>query len=198
AHVPKFEHEGIREQVLEAWIELKSRPVAEKRAEALKTKLEKTEAPWSEVLAEETISGEKEGLMLSTRTTERFSWMRTRSVPSQFGINIDRAELSTISAVEKADDDFMKTIFNEMNDGEIGVIPNVDRSVYYVVKVLNRLPADPDAWQAKRDEFIKSDLFMFFSPYAQMSGAEQNELASDWMKSLMDRYDVKINESAGR
>ncbi|HUG18393.1 MAG TPA: hypothetical protein VMM56_05410, partial [Planctomycetaceae bacterium] len=93
AHVPKFEDEGIREQVLEAWIELKSRPVAEKRAEALKTKLEKTEAPWSEVLAEETISGEKEGLMLSTRTTERFSWMRTRSVPSQFGINIDRAEL---------------------------------------------------------------------------------------------------------
>jgi hypothetical protein len=108
---------------------------------------------------------------------------------------MDRAELSTISAIENADDNFMKAVFDEMNDGEIGVIPNVDRSVYYVVKVLNRQPGEQAGWEAKRDQFLKSDLFMFFSPYAQMTGNEQNELVSEWMKSLMDSYDVKFKGS---
>lgn len=196
AHVPKFEDEGIREQVLEAWVELKSRPLAEQRAKELKSKLEKSEASWSELLAEETITGDEEGQVLSTRPTERFSWMRSRSVPSQFGFNMDRAELSTISAIENADDDFMRVIFDEMNEGEVNVIPNVDRSIYYVVKVVDRQPGDRAAWEAKRDQFLRSDQFMFFSTYAQITGNEQNELVSDWMKSLMDSYDVRFKGSA--
>src|SRR5690606_3568527 len=133
--------------------------------EELAEQVRKAEQPMPEVLGEKTVTAAENGMQLTTRATESFSWLRTSSAPSSNPFSMPQPELSTISAVEKAGNDFMKTIFDELDNGEVGVAPNADRSVYYVVQVKNRVPSTPGGEEALRQDFLQSDLFFFFSPY---------------------------------
>ncbi|MFN0197181.1 MAG: hypothetical protein ACKVT0_10565 [Planctomycetaceae bacterium] len=190
SHVATFEDEGIREQVLEAWKRVKARPLAEKRAKELVEKLKKDERPWEEALAETTVTGAQEGLQLSVQTTESFSWMRTTTAPSANPLfSFPQPELSTISSVKMAGDSFMKAVFHDLKDGEVGIAPNADLSIYYVVKARNRFPSTPAEVEAQRQAFMKEDLF-FFSPYFVLSNMEHNESLAKWSQQLELKYAV--------
>lgn len=214
-HEPKFEE--VREQVLEAWKIDKARPKAKDRAEELAEELEKVEGTWSEYLAElpdekKTVTGKPEGVVLSTRITESFSWIRQQSVPTQtmFGtIPIQRPVLSEISAVENAGNAFMETIFDGMQDGEVGVVPNDDSSIFYVVQVRDRhfSGQSPDsglahdkALEAQYQAFLQTDLFanQIFSqsPYLILAQMNSSAIGNRWLGDLMSEYDVKFNSSA--
>ena len=196
SHVPQFEEAGVKEQVLEAWRISKARPIAEKRAKELSEKIGDKEM--SETLIDETVNGKEDGILLMVRRTERFSWLRRSSAPSTgMPFSAGPPVLSEISWVEGAGDDFMRTVFDELADNEVGVAANDDRSVYYVVRVKDRIPPVPADDELFKQRFIQANLFgygpMLRSPYDHLTTAEQQELTYRWSLRLQEKYAVYWN-----
>ncbi|MEX0727256.1 MAG: hypothetical protein WD065_13365, partial [Planctomycetaceae bacterium] len=191
SHVPTLDDAGVRDQVLAAWKIEKARPLAEKRAQELVETLKTSPLPWSEALAETTVTGDDEGLQLTVQTTESFSWMRTTSAPSNNMFSLPEPELSTISTVEKAGDEFMKSVFNELKPREVGAVPNADRSIYYVVKVRNRFPSTPEETAALRESFMRDGQdFIAFFPYHKLAEYDQQRDYAEWFQKLEEKYEV--------
>lgn len=190
--VPTLDDPGIREQVIEAWKIEKAKPLAEKRAQELVELLKTSPLPWSEALADETVTGDDEGLQLTVQTTEQFSWMRTTTAPSSNMFSLPEPVLSTISTVENAGSDFMRTVFRELEPREVGAVPNADRSTFYVVKVRNRFPSTAEELATLREQFFREgqEFFSFFSPYSMLANREQQEVFAEWSRQLEEKYDV--------
>jgi hypothetical protein len=176
ATIPKFDDPKIDEQIT-AQLKLEAaRPIAMKRGEELKKLiLDAGDKTMSEAISSQTITGKKEGTELSTTTTESFSWMRTSTAGASNPFSMPRPELSSISAIDGAGNEFMEQIFDNMNDGDVGVLMNADKSVCYVVKVMNRIPSTEGGLTAMYQEFLKTDLFFFFSPYLPLAQMEQQQ-----------------------
>ena len=195
---------GMREKVIAAWKAQQARKPTEDRANAIAEKVRKAESkPMADVLAGETVTGKEGSLLLTVRETEPFTWLRRGVAPPQNPFASPPPELSTISAVDKADDKFMETIFQTLKDGETGVAPNADKSIYYVVRVKNRVPSTEAGEEEMRKQFLASrdDFFpdprpfmrMFRqSPYVQILEQEQATLFMDWQRSIAEKYKMTI------
>ncbi|MDC0273877.1 hypothetical protein OAK91_04000 [Planctomycetaceae bacterium] len=205
SRVPAFDDEGIEAQVLEAWKQMKAKPLAEKRAKELANQLGKAESTWSEQLLEETITGEKEGVLMNPPLIEDFSWMRTSSAPGPMGFPSQIPEMTTLSTIDTAGEKFMEAVFTQIEVGEVGVVVNDDESAYYVVEVRERRPANPAELSVQREQFLRTDMFTsqigfengqikFPSPYIYLVGGERQELNRLWLESLFKRYEVKFLE----
>ncbi|GEM_PF-932555 len=205
SRVPAFDDEGIEAQVLEAWKQMKAKPLAEKRAKELADQLGKSEATWSEQLLEETITGEKEGVLMNPPLIEDFSWMRTSSAPGPMGFPSQIPEMTTLSTIDTAGEKFMEAVFTQIKVGEVGVVANDDESSYYVVEVRERRPANPAELSVQREQFLRTDMFTsqigfengqikFPSPYIYLVGGELQQLNRQWLESLFKRYEVKFLE----
>ncbi len=212
--IPQFTDPGIREQTLAAWKQAQARPLAEKRANELAERLKKSDKDWTAELENQTITGEAEQVLLTTRVTEPFSWYRLRSVPhpqfGMFGINQDVPELSTVSAIDEIDDAFMETIFRKLQPGEVGVVPNAVKSMYYIVQVRERnIPGVPTDGSVSSETLaalrfggvmrpdLMSSNMLSQSPYVLLEGRESARIASAWMKSFREKYrlgDVAVSE----
>jgi len=198
SHIPRFDDAGVSEQVLKAWKINKARPMAEKRAKELSEKI--GDKSMSDALYDETVTGNKDGPKLAVLPSERFSWLRTSTAPSTGLSFTARPELSPISTVEGAGNEFMRIVFNEIENDAVGVAPNADRSIYYVVRVKNRVPANPADDESFKQQFIKERLFapamfgsMFRSTYDHLAAAEQQELTYRWSQRLEQKYAVYWN-----
>lgn len=191
AHVPKFEDEGIREQVTKAWKLAKAAPKAEERAKAL-AKLADSK-PLTEALAGETVTGDKDGLALTVLAPEQKISHFTLSGASAPGVNPfqggeERIELSQIPGLEKLGDDFFTGI-DKLKPGQTAALPNFDRSAFIVVHVKEReeVAAAEDAPQ--RADFMKT--WPFSQPANQLASFDFDPLRREWMESIERKYQVK-------
>jgi len=196
--VPTFKDPGVAEQVLEAWKQHQARPKAKKRADELAEIARNSKAPMSESLEGQSVTVEPDSPKVDVQQTESFGWLRESSAPGANPFQRPPPTLSTISAIEKVDDDFMQTLFEELSEGDVGVIPNADRTAYHVVRIKNRTSATKAGQDILRQTFLKEDMFFFFSPYAKLiqQGAQASSIR--WRDDLMKKYDVswkKTDES---
>ena len=196
--IPEFDEKGIREQVVAAWKAIEARPIAKKRAEELKARVAAAIADgktMSDALEGETITGQTEGVVMAVRNAPRFSWMRRPSTPAQ-SFMPQPPVISQVIGVDGAGRDFMKYIFEDLNDGEVGVVSNYDFSSYYIVQVINRTPSSEENLAKLRQEFMRGSYFDFFSPIAPMVHNERRIMNSNWTKRLVEKYNIDWNKFA--
>lgn len=196
--VAAFEDEGIREQVVEAWKTIEARPIAKQRADQLLAKVEAAITDgktMSDALADETIGGKTEGVIIAVRNAPRFSWMR-RSPAATNSFMPRPPVMSQVIGVDGVDRNFMQYVFEDLKDGEVGVVANGDVSNYYIVQAINRTPASEENLAKLRDQFMRGSYFNFMSPVAPMVYTELLRENSNWTRQLEAKYDFDWNQYA--
>lgn len=191
AHVPKFDEEGIRDQVAKAWKLAQAAPKAEERAKALAKTAEGKKL--TDALTGETVTGDKEGQALAVLAPEGKISHFTLSGMSAPGVNPfqggnERLELSQIAGLEKLGDDFFTGI-DKLKPGQTAALPNFDRSAFIVVHVAERedIAANEDAPQ--RTDFMKT--WPGSPPANQLASFDFDPLRREWMESIERKYHVK-------
>ena len=182
---------GIRKQVLHAWKMGKAREKVLKRAEVLAEIVRNSEFEMSEALKEQTLTGKEDDIKLTVEPTEPFSWLETGlQGPNSLGQQ-QTARLWDIITIEKAGNEFMRIVFEELQDGEVGVVPNFDESIFYVVKVKNRSTSVPGSMIALQQGFPgeKYDII-----YYSLNQQNQQTTASNWSRRFYEeKYQLKRN-----
>lgn len=193
ARVPNFDDPGIREQVLAAFQLEKARPFAEKRAEELAEIVRKSDKSMAETLGDKTATGNESPEKLVVRESEQFSWLRMSFAPNPNAFQAPQIMLSQISAVEHAGPDFMAYIFDKLQNGEVGVAPNADKSIYYVVKVRDREPSTEAGIEALRQQFLTENMEFLFRQFDM----QKYQFAQDeWMRNIELMYDFRPERMA--
>ena len=191
SYVPSLSEPGIREQVVDALKLEAARPLAKKRADALAAKAEKAITDgklMADGLAEETTTGDTDGAKLTTRESMRFSWMRQSAASPATGFLPGPPELTEVAGLESVGNKFMQVVFEEMNDGQVGVVLNDDESIYYIVQVRNRTPKSDEETNEMRQKFLTSNPFGWMSPLPTLIRGEQLRLNTEWTKKLEETY----------
>lgn len=202
SHVPTLEE--VRDEVILTWKRLQARDLVQKRAEELAEQVRsglKAEGEerktMAEILKDATVAGQKESASVAVKSALPFSWMRTSSAtPNSF--QRPQVRLSTIQFdgggnLDMVGNEFMETVFNELNDEEVGIVPNADRSVYYVVHVKNRFPTPEIGEDGLRERFANEGRQFAFrqSPMMQpISQDLQGPAFQDWVNSVWRRYGI--------
>ncbi len=199
-HIPELDEPGVREQTIEAWKTQQAIPKAKERAEELAKQIKESEKPFAEAFGDVKVTDAEGAETITTQLTAPFSWLQTSSAPSPnpFAQQNSLPRLSSITGVEKAGMEFMETVFEKMENGEIGVVPNADQSVFYVVQVTDREPATPEDQTALRNRFLKENLFdanpMFGqqTPYQAIFNTRRNQIIQQWQQATMAKYGVQF------
>lgn len=157
AHEPaNLDEPDVKEAAVKAWRSLKARDKVIKRSQELADLVSKSGKPIAEALAEQTVTGDKENsVFVTVKSTGEFSWMRRSFTPNQFGGD-SAPTLGAIQGVEKAGDNFMAKVFDGMKPGETAVVPNEDRSSYYIVQIEKRTPSTDSEIEVMRKQFLES------------------------------------------
>ncbi|MEW4529270.1 hypothetical protein [Maioricimonas sp. JC845] len=191
AHVPEsLEEDGVREQVAEAFRLQEARPKAEERADALARLASDSDKPFLELLSEQTVDGREGSLFLNPREVGPFSWMRRSTAVSPNSFQQPPPELTQIPGLNDLGDDFMKTVFNDLQAGEVGVAANADRTEYYVVRIARRTPSGEEELKKFRDGFLAESTTSF----SEMERQERREFGTNWLDRLFEKHDVRIAE----
>ena len=191
-HVPDFKEPGVREQVITAWKRLEALPLAEKRAKELAQRAQTKDKSFEEALSGETVTGDAKGSALVVAESKEFSFWREPAAPNPFNRSREEpVQLDDPIVVKKPSRKFMHTVFEELNEGDVGVALNGDATIYYVVKVLSRRPAE-------REAFKDVQLFAQNSPYAYLSQIDQQTVAMDNSDRFLEKYAVKWHNVPGR
>ncbi|MFO1040633.1 MAG: SurA N-terminal domain-containing protein [Planctomycetaceae bacterium] len=207
--VPDLKNEATRQLVVDAWKFEKARALAEVRAKELAELVKKMPTDIPAALSGQTINGTKDSPVVTVRESSKFSWMRTsQSVPS---MGLPRPEESEIDNVEHAGSEFMKLIFEQLGDGDVGVGLNQPKTVFYVVRVHDRDGSGPDggvALQRLQDQFMKERAtaeapkqgFSFPTAYDFLTAEIQNFLDGRWRQSFEKRFAITwtVADSAGK
>ena len=135
---------------------------------------------------------------LSVIETPEFTWLSTpQSVPGA-----PQDPMTTeIPLIKNAGNDFMKVVFEELKEGEVGVAPNADRSAYYVVKVIGRETSKDDggvAEQQRHKQFLAERFAGLYpiikSPYEAIAQLPQRAIDQAWRQSFEKRHSVEWEE----
>ena len=161
--VPKFEDEGVREEVLLAWKMIRARELARKEAEALATEARETGKSLAQVFA-----GRPK---LPVLTPPTFTWMTLGSVsPSS-----RQPEISAVEGVDIAGEEFMRTVFR-LKPGEAGAAMNAPQTAAYAVRLIEYSPSYKVLWeQFKVDDFRK---------YEAVAQGDQNQMYRAWLNEI--------------
>lgn len=207
-HIPELDEVGVRESVITAWKSLKARDIVQSRGEelakAVKAGLSKEgeeKQNLVESLEDETVTGKADGVPLARRVSMPFSWMRVTQAP-QMSFQGPQAERSIITfeqdggaPLDMIGDKFMETIFEDMSDEEVRVVPNFDFSAYHVVRVTNRFPTPEIGEDGLREDFAKESQQNGFrsSPILPVMGRDLNgPPASKWQQSIWKKYQIDL------
>lgn len=203
-----LDDERVREQVVKTWRELQAREKAEARARELAEKARSSGQTLSAVLGETTITGAEGGLFLTVTETPEFAWLST---PSAMRSNPFFPEIPRIQdppGVTGAGEDFMRTVFDELQPGEVGTTASYDRSTYYVVRVVSRTPSPNDSqWETFRERFLREPVFQGDpllarfgierpSVYEYLAAGEVAEYQPDWLRGpqgLWTKHGAMLN-----
>ena len=191
---PASELLRCRIEVVKAWKLAKAAPKAEERAKALAKMAEGKKL--TEILAGETVTGDKDGQALTVLAPEgkishfTMSGMSAPNVNAFQGGN-ERIELSQLPGLEKLGDvyhDDFFTAIDRLKPGETAAIPNFDRSAFIVVHLVERedIAAEEDAPQ--RTDFMKT--WPGSPPANQIASFDFDPLRREWMQSIERKYNV--------
>jgi len=205
SHIPTLDEPGIRESVVLTLKRREARKLLQTRADNLVEKIRgglvvdgEERVSMAAVLEGETITGSDDSATLLVRLTQPFSWMRTnQAAPLSFNSR-PRAEISRIrssdSTVMLGDigSDFMKSIFEDLQDEEVGMVPNFNLTKYYIVHVTNRFPTRELGMDGLRDRFAREGQLSFLN--TPVMGAMRGEIESpaviEWERSVWFKYGV--------
>ncbi len=198
AHEPKLDEAGLREQIVKAWKRDKARPKAKERAEAIAAMVKadvSEDNTMTDILEDVTQTGDDTSAKLIVTRSLPFTWMKTSSAASPMGMQQEVAQLSQLEGIEGMGNDFMDYVFNNLKSDEVGVTPNSDKSVFYVVQPLNRFPTDEDDVESTRETFLATKHFEFNSP---MPGLVSREIFgrqnSKWLKRFEAKHGIDWNQ----
>ncbi|MEZ5950681.1 MAG: hypothetical protein R3C12_15990 [Planctomycetaceae bacterium] len=192
-HVPTWTEEGVQEQVRQAWIMLRARELAEQRAEEIAKLLRESDKTWAEALEGVTETGKEGSQSLVAVYTGEFSWLTQSSAPQTNPFAPPPMEITQIPIVlGGTSQEFMKRVFNEMENGAIGPVWSGDHRYIFVARVDNRTNLE----QTQTD-FLgpNTNLFSFFSPYEAIARAGGQSVAQQWTENLIERYQVKWQDA---
>lgn len=199
AKVPDLKNDVTRNLVIEAWKFEKARVLAEARARELTELVKKSPTDIPAALSGQTINGTKESPAVTVRESSRFSWLRTsQTVPS---MGLPRPEVSEIDNVEHPGAEFMKLIFEQLGEGDVGMGLNQPKTVFYVVRAHDRDGAGPDGGvtlQRLQEQFLKERAvaevpkggFSFPTASDFLSAQIQNILDGLWRQSFEKRFAI--------
>lgn len=147
-----------------------------------------------EVVSEEK-SKEPTDQLLSVISTPPFTWLRQSSQGMQMNpFGQPSIEFGFIPGIDGVDDNFMETV-SQTPIGQVVVIPNVTKQVYYVVYVKDRNPSGDDdpSLAPVRQQFISENAPMsqIYSQLAQSQGGSVNQA---WQAQFFAKHDVNIEE----
>lgn len=197
--VPEFK--DVEAQVVEAWKFEMARPLAEKRAKELADLVNTSKKPMSEALTGQTVNNLPDGPAATVHHTSRFTWLNVpRNIPTQFNMQMSEPQISSIDGVDGANNEFMKTVFEDLAVGQTGVAANQLRSAYYVVQVKDRdgVPEKPDddnlALKALQQQFLVQGRtgFTFDPAFMAMARYPQNEIIGQWQNKLKEKYQIEM------
>lgn len=151
AHVPESLEE-VRDQVVDAWMQIQARELAENRAEQVKQAVDaaiQDGKTFSDGLTDVTLTGEAPAEDMPATLVDQFvesqpfSWLRNSSAPRNF-TEPQRIELGQVrdqagTPIEMLGADFMEFVFNELDENELGVVSSFDKSAYMVVRPRSRM-----------------------------------------------------------
>ncbi|MEQ9410785.1 MAG: hypothetical protein RIK87_23945 [Fuerstiella sp.] len=210
SHIPELDEPGIRDLVVLTWKRLKARELVVKRGEELAARIRTALAKEGEekqdmaaVLKDETVTGSADAPALAVRTTLPFSWLRT-STASPMSFQPPQATMSQIvfgdtigGTLDKVGEDFMKAVFEDMDDESVDVVPNGDRSKYYVVHVTNRFPTPEIGEDGLRERFANEGKQFAFAQ-SPITGVMQQQLNGPaslaWERGLWLRYGINPDD----
>ncbi len=190
-HVPDLKEPGIREQVVAAWKRIAALPLAKKRAEELALRARTNGKSFEETLAGETVTGDAQGSALAVAESKEFSFWREPTAPNLMRSREEPVQLDDPGVGSKPSRKFMRVVFDELGEGDVGVALNGDATIYYVVKVISRRPAD-------REAFKDVSLFAQNSPYAYLSQLDQQVVLMENGKRIKEKYAIKWHDVPGR
>ena len=194
-HVPTLDEEGVKEEVVKSWKREKAIPLAKARAEQLAKTVRDLNKPMAEALGETTVTGAKDGLQLVVQASPEFTWLREATAPRSQG-GAQPPTLSTIPFVEKPSNEFMRTVFEELKVGDVGVTTNADESAFYVVKVVDR----PFVAADQREVFFQTPLFgrtagLGQTPFDLLAMGESEKARVEYAREIERAYKVTWNEA---
>jgi hypothetical protein len=191
-HIPTLGEPGIREEVVKAWKRIEALPVAKKRAAELAERVRQKHNDLGAALGKETVTGDSKGLAVTISESPEFSFYSESSAPDPMR---QRAvvQLGNPIVVSRPGPKFMRVAFDEIDEGQVGIALNDDASVYYVVKVLSRRPADRADFEKANDK-----LFGQASPYMEVAYLEVREAVAEYTRRMDEKYAVKWNASPAR
>lgn len=207
AHVPTLQEAGVREQVVHAWKMMKATSLAEARAKELAEQVRKSDQPMAATLNGTTITGAEGGQPLQPTETPRFSWLSTPRTPMANPLGFQPPELSAVPGIDNPGPKFMEMVFHELDKGEVGVAPNLDKSTYYVVQVNDRVldtPTGPATTSGKdeKERFMNERFFgvlpFFLTPYDFLSERSVEQVRSVWQQRLQEKYDIQWHRNPDR
>jgi hypothetical protein len=165
-HVPKFDGDGVREEVLRSWKMIHARDDAMKQAKLLAQEATKANKPLKQVFADR-----PEWRVV---LPPKFSWMTFGNVatlePPSF------ASLSSVADVEMAGEEFMRAVFALESPGQVAAAFNAPKTIVYVVRLTSFSPA----FEVRKADFETTD----FSKYAAVGRADQRQIHQAWLKAI--------------
>jgi len=101
-----------------------------------------------------------------------------------------------VSGIDGVDDNFMKTV-SETPVGDVVVIPNVTKQIYYVVYVKARNPPSDDdddpSLARNRQQFITENVPMS-QIYGQLANSQGSEIYQAWQAEFFAKHNVSVEE----
>ncbi len=169
---PKWEEEGVRQTVLDAWKLVKARDIAKQAAEKLLAEARKSGKPLKEVFA-----GRADVEVLDP---PEFTWMTAGSVAPL--LSAGRLEVSAVGGVEWPGNEFMRTTF-DLSPGETAVAMNQPRTVVYLIRVVDFTPSDNVLWE--------SFTTLEYRHYAQIAANDMQAKLFGWFAQIQDAIGLK-------
>lgn len=158
----------VRAQVVDYWKRLQARKLAEAAATVLSKKVSgSADAPWKDAL-----STAEQSLVVAT---DPFSWI-TRMGDYNMPTNVNK--------LEQVGNEFMQNVFSA-HPGAVTVAPTENKSIYYVVRIVDYTPDEASLQQRFNADPDKR------GPIS-IAQEESNLLVQDWYQNLYEELEVKF------
>ncbi len=177
--VPKFE--DVRDEVVKAWRMQQAADIAQKRAEALATKIEQADVSLKDYFADDPNREVVEPAAFARITPGDMS-------PTSFMVNY---RMSQPEGIEAAGPDFINKVF-EAETGDVLAIENFDRSIAYIVRVKSHLKTP----EKLRETFL-TETDSWLGRYTMLQAnrsAAQQRLFGDLFDAKNIEWQIELNE----
>lgn len=132
---------------------------------------------------------------LSVISSPPFTWYRQSSQGMQMNpFAQPTLEFGFVPGIDGVDNNFMETV-SKTAVGDVVVIPNLTKQVYYVVHVKARNPSDGDdpSLAPVRQQFITENVPMS-QIYGQLANSQGSEIYQAWQAEFFAKHNVSVEE----